>query len=104
MIMDMPYARVWDGAVHALAGYSITRAADGVIETARAERAPRPDETGAERVAERLTVRVQPVGERIVRVTVTVAAEALRNGRWEAVDPSPGTAREVLDRIRAGLG
>ena len=104
MIMDMPYARVWDGAVHALAGYAIARASDGVIETTRLERAPRPEEAGAERVAERVTVRVQAVGERIVRVTVTVAAEALRNGAWQAVDPSPETTRAILDRIRAGLG
>ena len=104
MVMDMPYARVWDGAVHALSGYTLARAADGVIETARVERAPRPDEPGADRVAERVTVRVEAVGERITRVTVSVSAEAFRDGGWRAVDPSPATAREVLDRIRAGLG
>lgn len=104
MVLDMPYARVWDGAVHALSGYALARAADGVIETARVERAPRPDEPGADRVAERVTVRVEAVGERITRVTVSVSAEAFRAGGWHAVDPSPATARAVVERIRAGLG
>ncbi len=103
MVMDMPYARVWDGAVHALSGYALARAADGVIETARVEREPRPDEPGAGRVAERVTVRVEAVGERITRVTVSVSAEVFRDGGWHAVDPSPATARAVIDRIRAGL-
>jgi hypothetical protein len=104
LVMDMPYAQVWDGAVRALASRGMTRAADGVIETARVERAPGPGEQGIERIAERVTVRVEAVGEKITRVTVTVAAEALKDGRWQPVDPSPDTAREVLDRIRASLG
>jgi hypothetical protein len=104
LVMDMPYTAVWDGAVRALASRGMTRAADGVIETARVERAPGPGEQGIERIAERVTVRVEAVGEKITRVTVTVAAEALKDGRWQPVDPSPDTAREVLDRIRASLG
>jgi hypothetical protein len=104
VVMDMPYARVWDGTVQALGSYGVERAADGLIETTRAERAPRPAETGMERIAERVTVRVEPVGEKVTRVTVTVATEALKDGRWQAVDGSPDTARTVLDRIRASLG
>jgi hypothetical protein len=104
VVMDMPYARVWDGAVQALGSYGVERASDGLIETSRAERAPRPAEKGMERVAERVSVRVEAVGEKVTRVTVTVAAEALKDGRWQAVDASPDTARAVLDRIRATLG
>jgi hypothetical protein len=103
LVMDMPYAQVWDGAVHALGSYGVERAADGLIETARAERAPRPAEKGMERIAERVTVRVEPVGEKVTRVTVTIAAEVLKDGRWQTVDASPDTARAVLDRIRATL-
>jgi hypothetical protein len=104
LVMDMPYSQVWDGAIRALASRGMTRAADGVIETARVERAPGPGEQGIERIAERVTVRVEAVGEKVTRVTVTVAAEALKDGRWQPVDPSPDTAREVLDQIRASLG
>jgi hypothetical protein len=104
LVMDMPYARVWDGAVRALGSYGLDRASDGLIETARAERAPLPAEKGIERIAERVTVRVEAVGEKVTRVTVTVAAEALKDGRWQTVEASPATARSVLDRIRANLG
>jgi hypothetical protein len=104
VVMDMPYARVWEGAVRALGSYGVERAADGLIETARAERAPRPAEKGIERIAERVTVRVEAVGDKVTRVTVTVATEALRDGRWQAAGASPDTARAVLDRIRASLG
>ena len=104
LVMDMPYARVWDGAVRALGSYGLDRASDGLIETARAERAPLPAEKGIERIAERVTVRVEAVGEKVTRVTVTVTAEALKDGRWQAVEASAATARSVLDRIRASLG
>lgn len=104
VVMDMPYARVWDGAVQALGSYGVERAADGLIETTRAERAPGPAEKGIERIAERVTVRVEAVGEKVTRVTVTIATEALKDGRWQAVGASPDTARAVLDRIRASLG
>ena len=104
LVMDLPYARVWEGAVRALGGYALARASEGVIETARVERAPLPDEAGVERVAERVTVRVEAVAEKVTRVTVTVEAEALRDGSWRAVDASPTTVRRVLDRIRASIG
>src|SRR5262245_9328267 len=104
LVMDMPYTRVWEGALRALDGYTLTRASDGVIETSRIERAPLPDEVGLDRVAERITVRVEAVADRITRVTVTVEAEALQAGSWRAVEASPATTRAVLDRIRAGVG
>ena len=104
LVMDLPYARVWAGTVRALGGYALARASDGVIETVRGERAPLPDEAGVERIAERVTVRVEAVADNVTRVTVTVEAEALRGGSWRAVDASPTTVRAVLDRIRASLG
>jgi hypothetical protein len=104
LVIDLPYARVWEGAVRALGGPALARASDGVIETARVERAPLPDEAGAERVAERVTVHVEAVAAGVTRVTVTVATEALRDGSWRAVEASPTTVRTVLDKIRAGLG
>lgn len=104
LVMDLPYARVWEGTVRALGGYPLARASEGVVETARVERAPLPDEAGVERVAERVTVRVEAVADGVTRVTVTVEAEALRGGSWRAVDASPTTVRAVLDRIRASIG
>jgi hypothetical protein len=104
LVIDLPYAQVWEGAVRALEGYPLVRAADGVIETARMERAPRPEEAGVQRVAERVVVRVEPLGSKVTRVTVTVETEALRDGRWQAIAASPASARTVLDRIRASLG
>jgi hypothetical protein len=103
LVMDLPYARVWDGAVRAMGEYPLARVSDGVIETARMERAPRPDEGGSDRVAERVTVRVEALAGATTRITVTVLAEALRGGRWEPLDASPATIRTVLDRIRASV-
>jgi hypothetical protein len=104
LVMDLPYARVWEGTVRALGGRALARASDGVIETTRVERVPRLDEAGVERVAERITVRVEAVADRVTRVTVTVEAEALSGDGWRAVDASLATVRTVLDRIRASIG
>ena len=104
LVFDVPYAKVWESTVREMKAYPVTRALDGAIEIARTERAPLPEEQGASRVAERITVRVEAVSENITRVSVTVDAEVLRDGRWEPVGGSPATARTVLDRIRAGLG
>lgn len=104
LVMDLPYARVWENAVRALDAHTLARAAEGVIETARVERAPRPGEEGVERVAERITVRVEAVAPHVTRVTVTVDAEALRGGQWRPLEGSPATVRDILDRIRAGIG
>jgi hypothetical protein len=58
LVMDLSYARVWEGTVRAFGEQVLARAADGVIETTRAERAPLPDEAGVERVAERVHERM----------------------------------------------
>jgi hypothetical protein len=104
LVMDLPYARVWEGVLRAFAGQPLERAGDGVVETGRVERAPRPDEPGIERVAERVTVRVEPVGSLVTRVSVEVQAEGLRGGRWEPLPDGEATARAVLAEIRAALG
>jgi hypothetical protein len=104
LVMDLPYMQVWEGTVRALGGYSLTRASDGVIETDRTERAPLPGERGLDRIAERITVRVEAVADKVTRVTVTVDAEGLRDGRWSRLDGSAATVRTVLDRIRASIG
>ena len=104
LVMDLPYARVWEGAVRAMEAYPIERAAEGVIETARVERAPLPGEAGVERVAERITVRVEAVASKVTRVSVTIDAEALRGGQWRPLEVPPATVRGVLDRIRASIG
>jgi hypothetical protein len=103
LVMDLPYARVWAGTVRAFGEQALARAADGVIETTRVERAPRPDEAGIDRIAERVTVRVESMADRVTRITVTVETEALQGGSWRAIDASPATVRTVLDRIRASI-
>ena len=100
VVADLPYVRVWDGAVRALAAYPIERAADGVVATGWRERDPRADETGWSRVRERVTLRVEPMGERITRVTVEVEAQGRRNGDWVALEDTEGLARDVLARLR----
>jgi hypothetical protein len=104
LVMDLPYERVWEGVVRALEHYPVVRAEAGVIETRRVERAPRPDELGVERVAERITVRVEASGRLATRVTVDVALEGFRGGRWGPLEDDGATVRAILDRIRAGLG
>lgn len=104
LVMDLPYARVWEGALQALDGYPLARASDGVIETVRMERAPRPEEGGLARVAERVMVRVEAMAPKVTRVTVEVALEGLRGGRWAPLADDGATTRTVLDRIRASIG
>jgi hypothetical protein len=104
LVFDLPYSQVWGRAVEAMKAYPLARAADGVIETQRVERAPLPEEAGMERVAERITVRLESRSEGVTRVTVGVQAEGFRNGGWQAMDASPTAVRAVLDRIRAALG
>lgn len=100
VVADLPYVRVWDGAVRALADYPIERAADGVVATGWRERDPRPGETGWRRVRERVTLRVEPMADRITRVTVEVEAQGRRDGDWVALEDTEATAREVLSRLR----
>lgn len=100
LVFDLPYESVWDRALRAVQDYPVERASDGVIETGRVERAPRPDELGVERVAERVTVRVEATGRLVTRVTVDVVLEGLRDGRWEPLDDDGALVRTLLDRIR----
>jgi hypothetical protein len=95
VVADLPYARVWSAANAAMAGYPVERAAEGVIQTGWVEQ-PR----GAERVQERVTVRVEPFGERITRVTVTVEARAWRDGQWLPLADTEAREHAILDRIR----
>jgi hypothetical protein len=104
LVMDVPYERVWQRVLHALEDRPLARAEGGVIETGRVERAPRPDETGVERVAERVTVRVEPMAPLVTRITVDALREGLRAGRWEPLPDGEAAARAVLDRIRAARG
>lgn len=104
LVIDLPYARVWENVLRALQVYPLTRAADGVIESDRLERAPRADEAGLERVAERVTVRVEEVAPGVTRITVEVRAEGFRAGQWEMLQDGEATARAVLERIRAAQG
>ncbi len=100
VVADLPYARVLDAATAALADYPEVRAADGRFETGWRERAARPDEMGFERVQERATVRVEPFGERITRVTVDVEVQGWRDGRWVPIRDTEPAEQALLDRIR----
>jgi hypothetical protein len=107
VVTGLPYEAVWAAALEAVAGYPLERSAAGVIVTARVERAPRPeapDERGCERVAERVRVAVDPFGERVTRVSVTVEVEGLRAGAWAPLAGGEGRAREILARLRAAQG
>jgi hypothetical protein len=104
LVMDVPYERVWERVLRALEDRPVARAADGVIETARVERPPRADEAGVDRVAERVTVHVEPVAPLVTRITVDARREGLRAGRWEPLPDGEAAARAVLDRIRAARG
>jgi hypothetical protein len=104
VVADLPYARVWEAALRAVEGAPIERAADGVIVTGRVERPPRPEEAGFERVAERVTLRVEAFAERITRVTVLVEAQGWRGGAWVPVPDGAETARAIVDRLRAATG
>jgi hypothetical protein len=104
VVLDLPYDRVWANTLRALADYPIERAADGVIVTRRVERAPRPDEGGFDRVAERVTVRLDDFGPRSTRIAVEVLAEGRRAGAWVPIADTEATARAVLDRVRAAQG
>ncbi len=100
VVADLPYARVWDAAVQAVAGYPIERAAGGVIATGWRERDARPTEPGFTRVRDRVSLRVEPAGERITRVTVDVEAAGRRAGEWVPLADTEPIAREVLARLR----
>ena len=104
LVADLPYARVWAAAVRAVEGYPLERARDGLILTQRVERPPRADEAGFERIAERITLRVEAFGVRSTRVTVEVEAEGRRHDAWVPISETGGTAREIVARLRAAEG
>jgi hypothetical protein len=100
VVADLPYARVWSAANAALAGYPVERAADGVIQTGWVERPAGEAPGGVERVQERVTVRVEPFGERVTRVAVSVEARAWRDGQWIPLADTSAREHAILDRIR----
>lgn len=100
LVMDLPYARVWDATLRALDGYPIVRAMEGTVETGPRERPPHAGEPGFARVTERATVRVEALAERLTRVTVRVEAEGLRDGTWGPVADTGPAARAILGRLR----
>jgi hypothetical protein len=100
VVADRPYERVWQAATAALAAYPVERAADGVIQTGWSERPPGEGSGGAARVQERVTVRVEPFGERITRVTVSVEARGWRDGQWAPLADTSARENAILDRIR----
>jgi hypothetical protein len=100
VVADRPYERVWQAATAALAGYPVERAADGVIQTGWSERPAGEGPGGVARVQERVTVRVEPFGERITRVTVSVEARGWRDGQWAPLADTTARENAILDRIR----
>jgi hypothetical protein len=104
LVFDVPYEHVWQRVLRAFQGYPLARTGDGVIETQRVERAPQPYELGVERVAERITVRVEARSPLVTHVSVDVALEGLRSGRWEPLEDDGATVRAVLERIRTTQG
>ncbi len=104
VVADLPYARVWDAALRAVAGYPVERSGDGLIVTGWLARPPGEAESGFIEVLERVTLRVVPVADRITRVTVEVEARGRRDGEWLPLPPSEARARAVLARLRAAQG
>lgn len=100
VVADLPYERVWQGALSAVAGYPLEHAADGRIVTGWRERDAGPGEPAGARVRDRVRLQVEPAGERITRVTVEVEAAAWRDGRWEPLGDTAPLARAVLGRLR----
>jgi hypothetical protein len=104
VVADLPYTSVWRAANEALAGYPVERSADGVIQTGWAERPPGEGAGGVGRVQERVTVHVEPFGERITRVTVSVEARGWREGQWTPLPDTEAREHAILDRIRDAQG
>jgi hypothetical protein len=101
VVADLPYARVWEASLRAMAGYTIERAADGIIVAQPRERAARPEEPAFLSVAETVVVRVEAFGERITRVSVEVVSRGLRGGEWVRIpEAEESTARAILDRLK----
>lgn len=104
VVADLPYGRVWDAALRAVAGYPVERAADGEVLTGWREREPAPGEAGWSRVRERIRLRLEPAAERITRVSVVVEAQGRRGEAWVALPDAEARARDVLARLREAMG
>jgi hypothetical protein len=100
VVADLPYERVWQAALNAVAGYPLEQAADGRIVTGWREREAVPGEPTGARVRDRVRLLVEPAGVRIARVTVEVEAEAWQGGRWAPLADTGPLARAVLGRLR----
>jgi hypothetical protein len=104
VVADAPHAAVWEAALGAVEDYPIERAADGWIVTGWRERVAGPEETGFDRIRERVTLRVEAYGERVTRVTVELEAQGSEAGRWVALPDAAGRARRILAAIRERQG
>jgi hypothetical protein len=104
VVADLPYARVWDAALRAVADYPLESAGGGRIVTGWRERPPREGEPGVSRVTERVTLGVVETGVRITLITVDVEARGWRDGEWVALPDTGVTARAVLARLRDAQG
>ena len=104
VVADAPYARVWAAAQEAVRDYPIERVIEGEIVTGWRDRPARIDEAGFRRVAERVTLRVQPFEERITRITVLVEVRGWRDDADGVPLADDGVvAHQVLERVRESL-
>jgi hypothetical protein len=104
VVADAPYAAVWEAALRAVEDHPIELAAGGRIVTGWRERIAGPEETGFDRIRERVTLRVETYGERVTRVTVELEAQGSEAGRWLALPDTAGRARRILAAIRERQG
>ena len=72
--------------------------------TERVERPPRPAEApweaGTDRVAERVTLWVEPFGDRLTQLRVRIEAEGRRGSAWAPLPVGEAPARELLAYLR----
>jgi hypothetical protein len=104
VVADLPYARVWQAALRAIADYPIERAADGVIVTGWRERPPTAAEAGFDRVQEKVTLRVEAFGEGITRISADAEAQGWRGGQWVPIGDTDAIVGAVLARVREAQG
>jgi hypothetical protein len=98
-VIDLPYTRVWEAGLRAVEGYPVERAGQGRIETGWVEAAPARGEAGFTRVTERVTLRIEAVGDQVTRVTAVVEARGWRGGEWVLLADTDARAEAFLDRL-----
>jgi hypothetical protein len=103
MVADVAYAQVWMAAQEAVRDYPLERLTDGEIVTGWRDRPARTAETGFRRVAERVTLRVQPFEPRITRITVLVEVRGWRDSESQPIEDDGEAAHQILERVRAAL-